>query len=170
MQGDDGTEPSLWLIRLSPTLSRLHALGFSTAWTSPEQFPAPCCSFPWGALPFALPATRISARLGAPRRKAKVPSRARHILGSPCCGLWAVGGRPPGHPSLSPWVGTAGLPGAGESVGVADRPAREGAVRPCSHLAARLSSPPGQATLPPTPSAGDFRLPARSPSRPALLR
>lgn len=117
---------------------------------------------------FALcpPAARISARLGAPRKKAKVPSHARHIPGSPCCGLWAVGGRPPGHPSLSPLVGTAGLPQGGEGDGGADRPAGEGAVRPCS-LTRQLGCPAPQARPPfPLMLVTSGFLPHRPPAQP----
>lgn len=138
----------------------LYSLDFAQAVPCPMLFLPPEC--------FALcpPRARISARLGAPRRKAKVPSRAPHIPGSPCCGLWAVGGRPPGQPSLSPLVGTAGLPQGGEGVGAADRPAREGAVRPCS-LTRQLGCPAPQARPPfPLPLVTSGFLPDCPPAQP----
>ena len=151
-----------------PTLSRLCALGFSTAWTLPKQFPAPCCSFPQSALPFALPAPGSPPDWEHPEGRQRcpaVPRTSREAL-AVGCGLWAVGGRPPGQPSLSPLVGTAGLPQGGEGVGAADRPAREGAVRPCS-LTRQLGCPAPQARPPfPLPLVTSGFLPDCPPAQP----
>ena len=118
VQGDDGVQPSLRLIRCSPTLSRQHALGFSTAWPSPNQaVPCPLLFLPPEHFALYPPRHQDLSQTGSAQRKAEVPSSAWHIPGSPCCGLWVAG------------------------------------------LQGTLSS-----------TAGDFRLPPRSPSCPALLR
>lgn len=137
----------------------LYSLDFARAVPCPMLFlpthPPP------GGLPFALPATRISARLGAPRRKADVPSRARHIPRSPCCGLWAVGCG--WQASGAPFLVSLG----GNSRSALGRGECWCGRQTCEGGGSSAVQPPGQATLPPAPSlvTSGF-LPDRPPAQP----
>ena len=166
VQGDDGTEPSLWLIsRPSPACA---------LWASLQ--PGLC---PSSSLPHAVPSPRVLCPLPSPRQDLRqTGSTQKEGKGAQPCPahpgkplLWAVGcGWQASRAAFLVSLGgnSRSAPGRGGCWCGRQTCEGGGSAPLFAHPAARLSSPPGQATLP--PPAGDFRLPPRLPSRPALLR